>query len=698
MKKVFTSIKYQFLLLALLMALPLSVRADDAVTSRWAGVDITKVDEKTSLYLYNVKQNKFVIFGSTWGTKAILRYADYGLTLTKVVNNNKTFLQTEVDNTGIYQTGKYLSLIFKGHGTGSDDSKDWGYYVDRGADYGYTFTPVAGTVEGSQSTTAYIYHLSQSIDGTTYYMQANDDGTEIDYVRTEPTGTEGDWVFVTKDQFVAALKSTLAGDYAGLNANVTYLIADQDFTRSSSKFNSWTGADLSTSETDKRYNWRGSNTSTDLWNKLITTKEYGTGDGEKENGQYSNCTIEGQGTFSQTITAPVGGWYVIQCNGFYAGNPAKLYVDVSVNGVTQRNPAVNLQDASTAFPVSNYNGKQNRNPDLGLTAGKAFYNGDYLNSLYFYAEEGSSITFGINKPNATKSTLDQTSNSTNYYHDIDYVAVDNFQLKYFGAEPVVLDETQTDLNYLASENSVSDKNSNATVLLKRSMTKDAWNSLILPINLTSAQVKSAFGENVQLAVLAGTNDAGNVMEFSSVGLSTDQTAVAAGTVYLIKPTLDPSGSDMTIGSNTYKAPFYVLGRHDFSSFDTPKATTVTETKGKITATGTYVARTCPQYAYVLSGGNMYHITKKDGNAIKGFRCYFTYNNTESKTEASKLSFSIDGIDGDTTPVDELIVPDSAPHKGDVYNLNGQLVRQDATSLDGLTRGIYIVNGKKYVVR
>lgn len=236
MKKVFTSIKYQFLLLALLMALPLSVRADDAVTSRWEGVDITTVGGNTSLYLYNVKQNKFVIFGSTWGTKAILRYADYGLTLTKVVNNNKTFLQTEVDNTGSYNTGKYLSLIFKGHGTNSDDSKDWGYYVDRGADYGYNFTTVTGTVEGSPSTTAYIYHLYQSIDGTPYYMQANDNGTEIDYVTTEPTGTEGDWVFVTKDQFEAALESTFSGDYAGLNANVTYLIADQDFTRASSKF------------------------------------------------------------------------------------------------------------------------------------------------------------------------------------------------------------------------------------------------------------------------------------------------------------------------------------------------------------------------------------------------------------------------------------------------------------------------------
>ena len=373
-------------------------------------------------------------------------------------------------------------------------------------------------------------------------------------------------------------------------------------------------------------------------------------------------------------------------------------MDVSVSGVSQRNPAVNLQDASTAFPVSKYNEKENRNTDLGLKAGKAFYDGDYLNSLYFYAEEGSSITFGINKPNATKSYRDQESNSTDYYHDIDYVAVDNFQLKYFGAEPVVLDETKTDLKYLDSENSVSDKNRNATVLLKRSMTKDAWNSLILPIDLTSAQVKSAFGEKVQLAVLAGTNDAGNVMEFSSVDLLKDQTAVTAGKVYLIKPTLDPSGSDMTIGANTYKAPFYVLGRHNFHNFTTP-AETVTETaKGKITATGTYVAGTCPQYAYVLSGGNMYHITKTGGNPIKGFRCYFTYNNTESKPEGSKLSFSIDGIDGETTPVDELIVPASAPRNADVYNLSGQLVRHNATSLNGLPKGIYIAKGKKFIVK
>ena len=52
-----------------------------------------------------------------------------------------------------------------------------------------------------------------------------------------------------------------------------------------------------------------------------------------------------------------------------------------------------------------------------------------------------------------------------------------------------------------------------------------------------------------------------------------------------------------------------------------------------------------------------------------------------------------------TGIDNVVVENSNNEvMGTVYNLNGQVVRAGATSLEGLPKGIYIVNNKKYIVK
>ena len=687
------------LFLAVLGQFCFSAQAQDVV-SQWKGVKASDLDPTTTVYLFNVGTGKFVIHGNRWGTQAILRFPDLGTGFKVTKNEKGTYLfDSEISNSSEYKTGNYLSLVLKGHGSDSDNSSDWGYYMDRNAEYRFTLTRVEGTAENM-----YVYKLSQTLDKT-YYMTANADGTTIDYSPTKPTGTDGYWVLVTKQALIENLKEGLLADAFGqFDADATYLLGDQNFSINNSDFNKWKQVPTGESGTDYRYDWRNSRTTNDSWNKLVVTKEWGGGNDKDKatNAMYSNVSIEGQGLFAYSdITAPATGWYVIQCQGFYAGeNPAYMYAKVVRNNKVVDSTAVQLQKASSYFPLSYFPLKtsgsiQTRNDSKGLKAGKAFYenSSNYLNQLYFYAHADDNITIGISKPKATESGVDY---SPNYHHDLDYVAVDNFQLKFFGVSPVVFIDDKDNLDYLDNQNSVTENVTNASTMLKRNMTLDQWNTLVLPVDMSSAQLKAAFGDLVQLAQLYALS--GTVLDFKSVDLSEDKPkALTAGGIYIIKPQQSPGVNSVTIRADgtaeTVKGPFYNIGRHSYEGLN-PKDLSVTESSpdGVMTAHGTYVNTKCPPGSYVLSHGDMYHIKKE--TPVKGFRCWFTFNGNAPKN----VSLAIDGIAEGALPTGLEDLVDTRLQPSDIYNANGQLVRRGATTLDGLPKGVYIVNGKKIAVQ
>ena len=375
-----------------------------------------------------------------------------------------------------------------------------------------------------------------------------------------------------------------------------------------------------------------------------------------------------------------------------------MYAKVVRNDKVVDSTAVQLQNASSYFPLSYFPLKtsgsiQTRNDSKGLKAGKAFYDNssNYLNQLYFYAHADDNITIGISKPKAKKSGVDY---SPNYHHDLDYVAVDNFQLKFFGVSPVVFIDDKDNLDYLDKQNSVTENVTNASTMLKRNMTLDQWNTLVLPVDMSSAQLKAAFGDLVQLAQLSALN--GTVLDFTSVDLSKDN-PLTAGHIYIIKPQQSPVVNSVTIRADgtaeTVKGPFYNIGRHSYEGLK-PSGLSVTESSpdGVMTAHGTYVNTKCPPGSYVLSRGDMYHIKKE--TPVKGFRCWFTFNGNAPKI----VSLAIDGIAEGALPTGLEDLVDTRLQPSDIYNANGQLVRRGATTLDGLPKGVYIVNGKKIAVQ
>lgn len=296
----------------------------------------------------------------------------------------------------------------------------------------------------------------------------------------------------------------------------------------------------------------------------------------------------------------------------------------------------------------------------------------------------------------------------NYYHDADWVGVDNFQVTYMGDEPFVLDEMATDASYMTGKSL-----SNTTILLKRGFTQGEWNSLVLPVDMTTAQVKQTFGDETKLAVLKGLKDQGDVIEFEQVPLPSDGAAIEKNKLYIIKPVLGPSTASYTSPSTGEEMNnFYVLGRMDFdgNSLEIPTVTcykgegsTSSHASDGIEAKGTYLylndktndEKCCPAGSYVLRSGDMYHT--QNNMVIKGFRGWIVDVN-QSGTGSSKFnSFTVSEREkGDASGIRGLEIKHQL--NGNVYNLNGQMVRQAATSLEGLPKGIYVVNRKKVVVK
>ena len=78
----------------------------------------------------------------------------------------------------------------------------------------------------------------------------------------------------------------------------------------------------------------------------------------------------------------------------------------------------------------------------------------------------------------------------------DWTCWDNFRLEYCGTQDLILDEAQTSINYITKQ--VQPRKA-ATLILKRTLQKDEWNSIVFPVSLTARQVKATFGETVKLS-------------------------------------------------------------------------------------------------------------------------------------------------------------------------------------------------------
>lgn len=426
-------------------------------------------------------------------------------------------------------------------------------------------------------------------------------------------------------------------------------------------------------------------------------------------------------------------------------NPIKeIYSAASLDGISQADA---YQLAQT------HNGKAYE----GAGIGHAFFEGEYENQVQICLDKAPN---GEKISSANPVTLrigfyvDSTTESEADANEL--TAVDNFKLLYAGPRrnpELILDEESTDLRYLTM---ATDEYKNSVLHLNRKLNDNMWNSLILPVDLTWGQMKRTFGDAVKVAKLAALTE--NSVQFVTVEPQNDDSVmVKAFEPYIVFPpytqvksapyTVDrfytskgednsewlgkdyePSKDENDRLTKTLKADHYDI---TMVSLDREKLmqhvnTDTWESKiqfetidgnyGKMVCKGT-MAKTYDN-GKIISGRDdlngdyfMYkgkliqvpHGNMNDGKpysyGLKAFRCWFEL--PSDTPVGGSLSLMIDGVEDSATSIDDIHgSSNSTSYKRGiegVFNMHGQMVRRD-NSLEGLPKGMYVVNGKKVIIK
>ena len=292
----------------------------------------------------------------------------------------------------------------------------------------------------------------------------------------------------------------------------------------------------------------------------------------------------------------------------------------------------------------------------------ALETGNYNNEVYVYvpADQGTetgTLSFGIKIENRQGNGIARGT----------WVIYDNFKLEYL--EPiVVLDETSDTPPVAATDatvrfiRSIIAKNNNGST--------NAWNTICFPFNMDAQLIAETFGSNTRVMELSDVSVNGENATFQFAEVD----EIKANTPYLMQT--DQAGTEF-----------------EFTGIDITPGTSTTKTVNGVQFVGTYT------YPIVMAnqGGTDYYILNDQFKSstgrtkIKGFRAYF---HVPEATGVKALSMN---IDGNTTAID-MTEGDAITSPADIYSIGGQLIRRQATDTDGLPAGIYIINGKKLIVK
>lgn len=278
-------------------------------------------------------------------------------------------------------------------------------------------------------------------------------------------------------------------------------------------------------------------------------------------------------------------------------------------------------------------------------------------------------------------------------------ALGNLQIKGFALRPDMNDDGTLngydDLLVLDEDYTLDVKNSytNVKMLLHRTFTKSndgakGWNSIILPVDMTAAQVKEAFGDSVQMAKFDRLED--NWIKFSTVNVAGDNVVLEKNTPYIIYPTKEPLGNySYTIDGVTKILDGHVYVANGINYDDQTSELEHTVTGIGMTYTGSYSKPTAvSKDSYMFSKGDLVH-TSKD-HTVKAYRCWLK----EDAHSGKMLMFSLNGNGmGGTTGI-QVIEENKQNANTGIYNLGG--VRMNTNDVNKLSKGVYIVNNKVLV--
>lgn len=746
-------------------------------------------DQTKIFFLYNVKTGQFFNAGGYWGTEGTMR--DYPLKLwakTPGSGDNTIRFAMELKT----NQGQYIKWA-KGSST-----LDSGVFIDRLIKNEYSSNDWSFTPTGDAKNTYNIYTYKTESSTQKYYMCVCGDIVDIKTANDIYSSYKGydEWRIFSMDQIVALQQENL--DALKNSLELSFKLKCAGFSRGDNELNSWKmypwglGTDaiarfglehlydhptlvanptkpitldrktefhvdeLSSTNT---YSFKYNNTTTTT-DKTFSEKD----DYQRYLGKYFCADVKNvRGIIYQDVEIKNNGVYVVECKGYSNTEKAKLFATIVTMGTNGNwEDTGDGQIRSTVLSqVSNMSADEQaalhiseKNMDY---AGQNFYNSrKYINNVLVNVEgvEGAdktrkAIRFGImvgSKEDAKPENGEWT-------------VFDDFRLLFankVATEDLVLDEDRDNLEYLKHETTYR----NRTLHLNKTLVKDKWNSLVLPVDLTIDQFRNAFGANARLAELK-TLKSNEIMFESNKTLdnlvtTTDKNTVVlkASTPYIIFPTKDLSnetnhmytaklrkkttggdGADnyenVTIKANHIQIPNVTMKyiwdgsvfKNDLTNMNTDNWTSTLNTgDGTITAFGTF-ARTFGDAtqntetgvwditnkskiidgrdnligSYFFYEGNMYFSNER-ARGLRGFSCWFKPN-----TPGTKATLFLDGVqqEGGLTDIGEITFePQNESMErfaNGIYNMNGQLVKA-GTSMAGMPKGIYIVNGKKVVVR
>ena len=233
----------------------------------------------------------------------------------------------------------------------------------------------------------------------------------------------------------------------------------------------------------------------------------------------------------------------------------------------------------------------------------------------------------------------------------------------------------------------------AQVKIARKMVANRWTTCVLPFSLNRQQVDAIFGPAYSATAKEGTqilyfdHIEGNKAYFVRHAYNT----IVAGKPFLIKPTKNVE----SINTADVKAYPYVTIENT-----TPGAWC--ESEGYVW-TSSYNAMDIAKNDYFIGATDgKFKAYSANFGKVKGFRGFLKANlpaGAKPKMLSISTSSITDGNDGETTGIEDLIITTDGelmPANSRVYNINGQLVSEDASSFQSLPSGIYIINGKKYI--
>lgn len=427
------------------------------------------------------------------------------------------------------------------------------------------------------------------------------------------------------------------------------------------------------------------------------------------------------------------GWYRVSCVGFTTATKgiARLYAAAGMGNTTGSATA-----QSEKFATASLHRIDPANKPATYVAASKLLDTPNVNtydaSVKVYVSEKTpgvyeTLSFGIQVGSAADESQDADAEA--------WTCFDNFKIEYLGTPPntLILDEDQEDGAYINAQAADDNKTlQKSVVYLHRTMNTDKWNSLVLPISLNVGQVKSIFGDQVHISEFKGAYDENHPQRIIFDPITADRNdadaiAIKEGKLYLVKPTADggmPAGQpektftygDKTISVTNYYTIVGVTFKQQKDVKDINYSARVEGTKGseeygtaqQVQFVGTYVKcfdnnNNIPANSYVLNGNNqggtagLWYYRTVETNT-KGFRGWLqsAVQGQASKVFEYEIEGVVEQVNGNTTAIDGIEA--AQQHSANIYNLNGQLVRQGATSTEGLPSGLYIVGGKKLVVK